>query len=515
MPIGSALYSDEDGSLRGWSCSVCGYEHVHAEHMSNNEESAMECCPQYECEHCGERYAYQSDANACHPGYDCDSCGEYTQDPDHVCDEDVYYDDHGNRQEVGYPEEIHLIIPQTLLYVPRIEGRPARACSVEQEICSGAAVVARMLNRIDLSMYDRIMSYGRDADPRWMLVKTDSSLPPGGGEIIYSRFNLAQTEDVRKLSKAVACIRALREEGLVKTTTAAGTHIHIGAVDESGGNVFGPAQMASLYEIFSFTEEVLFQLATAGWQYHRDQGGEFSRALTKFDKVSAGKIARSFTNHDHRYFSLNFLRLLEAARRCNCGACVSGDWSECECGVMEQGTIEWRVFNATTKPETLHAWVLLAHGLTAAAFDHQLGTLTPNAWRQTSEELHPWIFGWILRNCPFLDEERQIIVNCARRVPTLKIDWEDFIRNHGGWGQLELPDLEEEGEHLVSPHAVQNLNEAFAESIDWIPAIQNLTATVDSASSTWQQMSEAIFNTSLNVETDYPDSEEIEEDEPF
>lgn len=443
MPLGDTIYNEE-GAMVGYSCSLCGHAHLY-------EDNAVECCPQYRCDYCECEFAYEYQALDCHPEYECDSCGQYTREHDHECEDDGYYDGHGNKVVTAYPEGIRDIVPQTLIYVPGIEGRPPRVCSIEQEVCSGGAVVARMLAEIGMSQYDRVMSYSRDADAQQMIVKQDSSLPEGGGEIIYSRFNLARSEDVKRVSKAVACIRALRETELVKTTTAAGTHIHIGAIDENGENVFGPAQMASLYEIFSFTEEVLFQLATAGWQYHRDQGGEFARALTKYDKVSAGKIARSFTHHDHRYFSLNFLRLLDAARHCVCGACISGDWQDCECGTLKNGTVEWRVFNATTKPETLHAWVLLSHGLTAAAFDHQLGTLEPNAWQQTDEKRHPWIFGWILQNCPFLDEERQIIVNCARRVPTLKIDWEDFAKSHGGWGQLELPDLEEEGEHLASP----------------------------------------------------------------
>ena len=444
MPLGEVIHN-EQGEPTGFTCSECAYVHPFETH-------AQECCPQYECSFCGNLYAYDYQAEDCHPEYECDNCGDITRDYNHECeyDDDVPHDDYGNPIEVNYPPEIRDIVPTTQLYVPSLPLRPARYCSIEQELCSGATIVARMLADLGVSQYNTVANYSRDADPRWILIKQDSSLPEKGGEVVYSRFNLSNTAEVKRLSKTVACIRALREGNLVTTTTAAGTHIHISALDEDGGNVFGPAQMASLYEIFSFTEEVLFQLATAGWQYHRDQGGEYARALTKFDKVSAGKVARSFQHHDHRYFSLNFLRLLNAARNCSCGACVSGDWDDCECGSLRMGTIEWRVFNATTKPETLHAWVLLSHGLTAAAFGHQLGTLQPNAWQHTAPEKHAWIFSWILQNCPFLDEERQIIVNCARRVPSLQIDWDDFARNDPAWGDLELPDLEEEGEHLLN-----------------------------------------------------------------
>lgn len=478
-----------DTSLGGmqFQCNNCGYWH-------ETETTATECCPQYGCSYCGNRYVTPHEAEDCHPEWECEECGNYTRDPDHECGYPDGYD--GPK----YPrDKILAIKPKVMLYVTSIEGRPARVCSVEQELSSGAQVVAKMLYDSEVSPYDRMMSYSQDVDPRYAIVKSDSSLPHGGGEIVYSRFDLSRSQDVRRLSTALVRVRAMKDEKLVTTTTAAGTHVHISATDVNGGTIFGPKQMAALYEIFSYCEEVLFLLATAGWQSHRDAGAEFAKALRKYEKVSAGKIARSFSHHDHRYFSLNFLRLLEAARRCSCGACISGDWEDCECGVLKTGTIEWRVFNATTKPETMYAWVLLAHGVTAASFQHELGTLEPNAWQATDREKHQEIFEWILSKCPFTDAERQVIVSCARRVNDLHVDWGAFERSFPEWAQETTPVELDPEEDVVAEEPPSN---------SWATSTSVFQDALNNNSYSWIQAQPGSISEPVELEVDYPDDDD-------
>ena len=74
-----------------------------------------------------------------------------------------------------------------------------------------------------------------------------------------------------------------------------------------------------------------------------------------------------------RYYGLNFQRLFEAAGRCSCGAATMGDWASCDCGAFDSATVEWRVFNASTLPRTIHAWIVMAHAMTAYAARHELG----------------------------------------------------------------------------------------------------------------------------------------------
>jgi hypothetical protein len=285
-----------------------------------------------------------------------------------------------------------------------------------------------MLYDMGIANEPGIVNYSNQGLPGYALVKEDGSLERGyGGEVVYSRFDLRDSTHSRNFSRAIWAIRQLRNQGLVKTSRNAGTHIHVSALSRDG-QIFGPAEMAKLYEINSFCEDVLYALGSAGWASHR--GTRYTIPMPGFGKgeVTAGKVSKNAMRD--RHFSLNFMRLLNAAQQCRCGACSVGDWQECECGVLGAGTVEWRVFNATTKPETMHGWLLLSHALTAKAFDHQLGSLDPNSYTQTDSSKHAWILGWILRECPFTDTERMIVLSLAKRSPGLNIDWDnDFGDN--------------------------------------------------------------------------------------
>jgi hypothetical protein len=180
--------------------------------------------------------------------------------------------------------------------------------------------------------------------------------------------------------------------------------------------------MAALYEIFTFAEDVLFRLAAAGWHSHR--GVRYTQLMPKDPGMNAGKLAKNASRG--RHFSLNFQRILDAARSCSCGACATGDWQECECGCLQRGTIEWRIFNATTKPETLHGWLILAHALTAKSFDYTLGELKPNEYLRTPSDRHAWILGWILSECPMTRDEQLTVLALAKRSPDLNLDWAEL-----------------------------------------------------------------------------------------
>lgn len=445
MPFAGVM--THEGEDTYYECSSCGYMHSgeaeateccgehfceHCDSEYNNEEEAINCCA-YGCPNCGDRHNSQYDADMCCPSEEEDIEPEIVHSPD---------TEHSTGSS-PYPRSILEQEPEYMIYVPDLEDRPARPCSVEQELSGGGRLTATLMYDLGVSDHNEMQSYSREINASRVGVKEDSTLPSGGGEVVYSRFNLSEGKWVKRMSKVVAAIRRLKDEGMVSTDTAAGTHIHIGARPYNGeaSQVFGPNQMTNLYEIFSFAEDVVFRLAAAGWNEHR--GRRYSDRLNKFDKVTAGRVAMG--SQRHRYFSINFQRLLKAAATCSCGACLVGDWAECDCGCLESGTVEWRVFNATTKPETLHAWLLLAHGITAASFTHTIDTLTPNTFEEADTENHPWILGWLLWNCPFTDWERQVIIDVAKRSPGLNINWEEFDAIHEPW-VMDIPDWENEPE---------------------------------------------------------------------
>lgn len=435
MPLGAILERDDgNGNVYTvYTCSSCDTEH-------DFEVYAADCC-MYDCEYCGEIWDSPEAARECCP-YECEHCGaRYSSEEESLdCCYEAREEEEFRRNYLNpeYPAEILEVEPSHIIYIPRRDDRPTRICSIEQELSSGGAAVARMLYESEMSEYDNLLNYTAEGRPRSIIVKNDGSLQPGGGEVVYGRFNLSDMQDARHVSTSLARIEAMRQAGIVRAEMDAGTHIHISAQDVNGVPI-GPAQMAAIYEIFSFGEDVIFRIGAAGTPAHR--GTRYTQIIPKFtrdqDPITPSKVAKGSMRQ--RYFSLNFQRLLNAVHNCRCGAGVVGDWAACECDVLRAGTVEWRVFNSTTDPETLHAWLLLAQGITAASFTHQLHTLTPNAYEQTDVMLHPWIFGWLLWNCPFEDEERQILFNTARQAPGLALPWENIDQFHEGWGQLELP----------------------------------------------------------------------------
>jgi len=120
-----------------------------------------------------------------------------------------------------------------------------------------------------------------------------------------------------------------------------------------------------------------------------------------------------------RYFGLNFQRLFSAVSSCSCGAARMGDWNGCECGAFDGATVEWRVFNSSTLPRTIHAWLLFSHAVTAYADRHTLGTLAPNPYGSQTKSEKREVLNNLLAMLPLTRGEKAIIREAADRSPGL------------------------------------------------------------------------------------------------
>ena len=354
----------------------------------------------YECPECGADYEYEGEALSC--------CA---------------VDDWGPGPFDG---EVHhlpaLPDPVYLVGVPAIWRRPARLTSIEQEVVFGGASAARTLESYGLSQYSQIVDHSDDGVAQSVVVKEDGSLPDEGGEFVYSRFDLSQKSQAENLSEILCRVRQMKEARIIGSGDSAGVHIHISAKAQDGSCI-GPGEMANLHELFCHLEDMLYAFAAAGWQQHRldteysnDDG--YCKVLPKHDEDEKPTVAKTYQlmRYD-RYYGLNFQRLFEGVRSCTCGACSMGAWSECDCGSLKRATVEWRLFNSSTKPETLHAWLLIAHAITAYASQHRLGSLKPTTIRTGTSESRWEQLEWVLRKCPFTDKEREIVRDTARRAP--------------------------------------------------------------------------------------------------
>jgi hypothetical protein len=428
IPSQESLIEDEVEEVVH-DCDHCGSEH-------GSEAEAASCC-RYDCEFCGTEYRYEDSAHECCRVY-CGSCGaDHGDDSEgayeccryscEVCGD--WHDDmygaedccasEGSSEDPPYLADIQ----HHQITVPVIEGRPARLCSLEQELASGAGVVAGLLYQQGVCQDNYVRSYhsSGSGEAGHIHVEEDGSLPNGGGEVVYDRFNLANERQSSTLSKIVGKIRQLRDEHkLVKTSFAAGIHVHISVKAEDGSSL-STRDCAALYELWCYAEDMLYSLSAAGWNRHRqptDNYGGYCKAVPKFDGTATpAKVWRAM--RADRYYGLNFQRLYNAVSRCSCGASTVGDWESCDCGAMNSATIEWRVFNASTLPRTLHAWLVMAHAMTAYCKLHELGTLPVNDYGSQSASEKREVLNHLLDVLPLTEGEKDLILDAANRSPGL------------------------------------------------------------------------------------------------
>jgi hypothetical protein len=390
----SLFHNDNYG---GALCESCDSEYTYicgnCGEAADSEEAAIECC-MYRCESCGTPHDYEEDAWSC--------CGNSSEPAPHLAEMEHYQ-----------------------IAVPAIPGkRPARLCSLEQELAEGAAVVANLLYREGVCQEDYIRNYhsSSSSEAGEIHIEEDGSLPNGGGEVVYDRFNLSYGPHITRLSRVVGKIRQLRDEHkLVKTSFAAGIHVHVSVRDVNGGSL-STRDVAALYEVWCYAEDMLYSLSAAGWNRHRQpperEGSGYCKAVPKVQgSATPTKVWRAM--RADRYFGLNFQRLYNAVSNCSCGAATVGDWESCDCGAMDRATIEWRVFNASTLPRTIHAWIVMAQAITAYSKLHELGTLAQNEYgSQTASEKRE-VLNHLLDVLPLTEAEKDLIEEAADRSPGL------------------------------------------------------------------------------------------------
>jgi hypothetical protein len=404
-------WSDEDNAAaccRVYECSWCGAEH-------RSDDDAYFCC-RHTCDGCGAEYRHEDEAAEC-CRYACPGCGltyDYESEANACCGTSFH----------GYLPTLPDVDPYWV-EVADHDGRPARLCSLEQELVEGGAAVAKLLYQIGISDSDSVGSYHSSSAhrPGRAHVEEDGSLPSAGGEVVYDRFNLSRHDDIASMSEALTKIRQLRDvqtPRLVKTGFAAGIHVHISARAEDG-TMFGPGAVATLYELWCYAEDMLYSLSASGWNRHRQPADNYSGYCKPVPKAQGAQGPHGVWSlmRSDRYYGLNFRPLFQCVDRCSCGAATMGDWQACNCGAFDRGTIEWRVFNASTLPRTIHAWLLMAHAMTAYAANHSPSGLAANPYGSSTPAEKREVLEDLLYRLPLTDGERDVIREAADRSPGL------------------------------------------------------------------------------------------------
>src|SRR5215831_13093177 len=240
-PISEVLESDLEPETQ--ECDYCN-ANVPYGTLSHNEERGAVCsdCDRYTCSHCGSEWHSEDEAYDC-CRYECPDCGT-----------EYHYEDEAaeccRSYGASYPTLSDLPRPYQVS-VPEIDGRPARVCSIEQEINDGGSEAMQMLYDFGFADSAEQSSYSSQGRPGMVTVKSDASLSgEDSAEIVYSRYRLWEPVSTADLSAALGRMRQLaREANVVRVNKSAGTHIHISAKAEDGSGI-GPSEMAALHEIF-------------------------------------------------------------------------------------------------------------------------------------------------------------------------------------------------------------------------------------------------------------------------
>lgn len=310
--------------------------------LQDGQRACWDCIEQRTCMACSEffidepvRWVEDSDQYLCPSCYD-----NYSVDRIESFDDD----DHTT------PEGMALL---------HNDHRPIRVCSIELEAAIGGRSLARALHSAGLTLHADVLPY--HASERYANtdsfchVEGDSSLGPGGGELIISKINMTDPVQLDKLHQTVSVMREQVKAGAIEINLRCGTHFH---VDAHG---FGIGHTRNLVLITNYLEDVIYRLSAARWRRHR--GREFAIPTDKGPFPTRRDFGIRFFSRNEHHSALNLGNYWSAVRNsCICGATVVGEYETCTCN-LGKCTFEFRFFNGTSNFRKLHAYASLCQSM--------------------------------------------------------------------------------------------------------------------------------------------------------
>lgn len=251
-------------------------------------------------------------------------------------------------------------LPATVLGLPSDPHRPIRMCSIEVETVEGGQTLARVLSQAGLAGTDQVLGYhSSGATDGFCHVEFDRSLGTGGGELIFDRIRLDNSDDVSKLHQALALVRQQIKAGELQVSLSCGLHVHVDA------HQFGIGDARNLVLVTNYLEDVIFRLSAARYKRHR--GTQYAIPLPKGPFADRRQFGVSFFSNNGHHSALNLGHYWEAMRsRCVCGAVTVGEHETCTCN-LGKCTFEFRHFNGTANFRKIHAYAALCQSLVSFA----------------------------------------------------------------------------------------------------------------------------------------------------
>lgn len=395
------------------------------------------------CMVCAERY--------------CGECNTRNDNPMRPLDGRMVCDDcwdKANAKKIENGELVSMTADQWMM--PVLPDRPYRLVSIEQEFDSPTGtmeynpyevrssrdpgvgnIVAKDLHLRGLAAWDVMSGYHSGNHDKPCHVEADSSVS-SGGELILNRLRLDTLADAGHMAEIQNVVKKHVDEKAIRFTARCGTHIH---VDMHGYTV---PDARNLVTIYSYLEDVIFRLGSAGYGDHRSviSNSEFALPIKKDKWGDIKKFGVEFLRAADHTDSLNMQHFYNAMKFCKCGAIEFGNMAECEC-VRKKCTAEWRVFNGTGDQRKLHAYIALVQAVTAWCQNRELDMDAYPAldfmptldFTKEHTDMHraliaEWVtrLRWMFENLPLTQSERESVLYCITKGPLMAIGWLELAR---------------------------------------------------------------------------------------
>lgn len=330
----------------------------------------------------------------------------------------------------------------------RLDGpRVPRLISSEQELAMGRTNVDFALRTAGIFVPGRDYAANVPMLNRNKLAigysMSDSSCD---GELVFSKLQLDDELHAKRYGEAAAMVQAMAEVGETAISWHCGHHVHVSGADEEG-RLLSPNSLRRLYAIIGHIEPVLYRLAEGGMGRHR--GERYAQKVPKLEGTRTTAIAINHAFTRDRYFSINLSPYLAAVQNCRCGALTFGKWRGCTCGTINNGgTVEFRLWNGVTRPDTIHAFLILSTAIIELSVHGRgLFSLPETEWASgtmtggntTAGERDA--YRWLVDTLPLSDLERTQVELLAGRtslrpaigsgLPPLPEEWASYVSNLG------------------------------------------------------------------------------------
>lgn len=293
--------------------------------------------------------------------------------------------------------------------------RPVRLASIELEVTSGALDVLESLYQKGLTTQrGELAGHWRGDTANFCYMEADGSLPDGGGELIFSRLRLNDSDVAKKLSSAVGVMRRCVKNGDASVDMQTGAHIHVDA------HKMGFNHIRNLVVLFNFLEDVIYRLSAANYTRHR--GVHYAMLLPKANMDTQANFNRHFFSQNEHHSVLNVAGFYSAAAGCGCGNILNGDPNDCVCD-LGKCTVEFRVFNGTSSWRKLHAYLALCMSMVAyaRANENLLVTDFPPSYYNAvgiidrdTKKMWADALSWMFKNLWFSEDERASLMYCVQ-----------------------------------------------------------------------------------------------------